>query len=111
MLHIGIHDIYFLHPALRLQIAGFQLCGTLMICHLIGGNYLFQTIAAGNGIGSLPHKLHAIVFLGIVAGSNHNAAIGFQMHRTKINHLRTALPYIQSITASLSQTAHQGSLQ
>ena len=104
MLDICRHNVHLLQCAqglatdqLMLEIAGSS-------NHLAN---LLQTGITGNWTRITAHQLHAVIFLRIVAGSYHNAAISLQMSRGKINHLGTALTDIYNLCAAMTQALGQ----
>ena len=87
-------------------LACYHLMHELFAC----GNHLSDFLQAGitgNRTRITAYQLHAVIFLGIMAGSNHNTAICFQMSGSKINHFRTALADINNLGAAVTQALRQ----
>ena len=101
MLNISRHNIQLLQSTHSL--ACYHLMRKLFSCRNHLANFL-QTGITGNRTCITTHQLHAIVFLRIMAGSNHNTAICFQMRGSKINHFSTTLTDINNPGTAMAQT-------
>ena len=55
----------------------------------------------------LLYELHAVIFLRIVAGRNHDTAIQLEVCGCEVNHFRTTLTDIHDIAASLGKSLDQ----
>ena len=104
MLNIGRHNIHLLHSTHSL--ACYHLMHELLGCSNHLADFL-QTGITGNRTCIAAHQLHAVIFLRIMAGSNHDTAVCFQMSGSKINHFRTALADINNLGAAMAQSLRQ----
>ena len=104
MLDIGRHNIHMLQSTH--SFACYYLMHELFGCSNHLTDFL-QTGIAGNRTCITAYQLHAVIFLGIMAGSNHNTAVCFQMSGSKINHFRTALADINNPGAAMAQSLRQ----
>ena len=104
MLDIGRHNIHLLYSTHGL--ACYHLMRELLGCCNHIADFL-QTGITGNRTCIAAHQLHSVVFLGIMAGSNHDTAVSFQMSGSKINHFRTALADINNLGAAMAQSLRQ----
>ena len=69
---------------------------------------LVQPGVAAQGPGPLPDELHAVVFRGVVAGGDHDAAVQAQMGGGEVDLLRAAEPQVPDLDPGVVETGGQG---
>ena len=71
----------------------------------------FQAGVAADRLGMLAHQLHAVVTLGVMAGGDHDAAVGFQVAGGEVDFFGAAQAQVEHIGAGFGQALDQGSGQ
>ena len=104
MLDIFRHDIITSYSTLRLA-RHLDMRKILTVNHHISD--LHQSRIGRDRSGSSAHELHPVILCRIVTGRYHDPPVSVQMCRREINHLRTALPDIDHITAAVPQPFRQ----
>ena len=69
---------------------------------------LFETGVAAQRPGLFPHELHAVVFGGVVAGGDHDAAVQSQVRSGEIDLLRAAQPQVPDLHPAVVEARGEG---
>ena len=69
---------------------------------------LFEAGVAAQRPGLFPDELHAVVFRGVVAGGDHNAAVQPQVRGGEVDLLRAAQPQVPDLHPGVVEAGGQG---
>ena len=103
MFNVSRNDVNFFQLA---QSFTSNLCVYKIGSHSHFANF-FQASVTGNGTSAFTHQLHTVIFFGIMACSNHNTTISFEMRSSEVNHFGTALTNVDNLSATVTQTFGQ----